>query len=83
MTEIVVEGTAKTAVMTETVVVVYRRGCWFISSTSEVRILWHITLTLSPIPKSLRIFTNAAARFNPEQDQEAWQQGHCPALSGL
>jgi hypothetical protein len=38
-----VEGMEKTAVMMETVAVVYQRGRWFVSSVSEVRIMWNIT----------------------------------------
>jgi hypothetical protein len=33
------EGTAKTAVMTETAAAVYWREFWFVSSVSEVRIM--------------------------------------------
>jgi hypothetical protein len=50
------EGMAKMAVMTETVVAVYRRGHWFISSVSEVRMMWNITPLISswiqPSPES-------------------------------
>jgi hypothetical protein len=38
--------TAAAAVMavTERAVAVYRRGCWFISNVSDVRIMWNITV---------------------------------------
>jgi hypothetical protein len=29
--------------MTERVAVVYRRGCWFVSNVSAIRIMWNIT----------------------------------------
>jgi hypothetical protein len=38
--------TAKSAVVKEMAVAVYRRGRWFVSSVSEVRIMWNITSTL-------------------------------------
>jgi hypothetical protein len=31
------------AAVTERAAAVYRRGCWFISSVSDVRIMWNIT----------------------------------------
>jgi hypothetical protein len=43
MIEAVATLTAKSAVVTETAVAVYRRGRWFISSVSDVRIMWNIT----------------------------------------
>jgi hypothetical protein len=39
MTMMAAEGTAKMAVMMETAMAIYQRGCWFISSVSEVRIM--------------------------------------------
>jgi hypothetical protein len=36
--------TIETAVTIEMVVAVYQRGRWFISSVSEVRIMWNITV---------------------------------------
>jgi hypothetical protein len=40
---------AKMAVMMETMAAVYRRGHWFVSSVSEVRIMWNITSSHLPL----------------------------------
>jgi hypothetical protein len=44
MIEAAVALTAKSAVVTEMTVVVYRRRCWFVSSVSDVRIMCNITM---------------------------------------
>jgi hypothetical protein len=34
---------AEMAEMAEMAAAVYQRGCWFVSSVSDVRIMWNIT----------------------------------------
>jgi hypothetical protein len=41
--------TAKLAAVTETEAAVYRRGCWFVSSVSDVRIMWNITMGMKMV----------------------------------
>jgi hypothetical protein len=43
--------TAKSAAVTKAETAVYQRGCWFVSSISDVRIMWNITMHS---PSSLR-----------------------------